>query len=60
MENTVFVHYLRKGYRPSRVLFLDGVNETCEPELYDEEMRRIFDRAQEPYYWDAGGPLRRW
>jgi hypothetical protein len=57
MENTLLVHYLRLGYRPSLALFLDGINETCEPELYDEEMKELFRIAQLNNYWDVGGPV---
>ena len=57
MENTLLAHYLRLGYRPSLALFLDGINETCEPELYDEEMKELFRIAQLGNYWDVGGPV---
>lgn len=57
MENTLVAHYLRLGYRPSLALFLDGINETCEPELYDQEMQELFRVAQLVYYWDVGGPV---
>lgn len=56
-ENELLVHHLRAGYRPARVLFLDGINESCQPFLYEDEMRELFRRAQVPIYWDAGGPL---
>ncbi|MBY0497762.1 MAG: SGNH/GDSL hydrolase family protein [Cyanobacteria bacterium] len=57
-ENVLMSHYLRLGYRPSLVVFLDGINESCEPEPYQREMRELFARAQQEYVWDAGGPLR--
>lgn len=56
-ENLLLNHYLRIGYRPSLVLFLDGVNEACEPHPYTREMITLFDKAQQGYSWDVGGPL---
>lgn len=56
-ENLLLNHYLRIGYRPSLVLFLDGVNEACEPHPYTREMITLFDKAQRGYNWDLGGPL---
>jgi hypothetical protein len=57
-ENALLAHYLRVGYRPALVLFLDGINESCTPEPYQEEMRELFRQAQRGYAWDAGGPFR--
>lgn len=56
-ENLLLNHYLRIGYRPAVAIFLDGINETCEPDLYQEEMRTLVGRAQEGYSWDVGGPV---
>lgn len=56
-ENLLLNHYLRVGYRPSMAVFLDGINETCEPELYHEEMGVLVARAQKGYRWDIGGPV---
>jgi hypothetical protein len=55
-ENVLLAHYLRAGYRPALVLFLDGVNEACQPEHYMDEMRELFRRAQLQHFWDLGGP----
>lgn len=51
-ENLLLVQFLRYGYRPSAVLFLDGVNESCDLVDYQEEMKRLFAKAQEGYRWD--------
>jgi len=56
-ENLLLNHYLRLGYRPSSVLFLDGINETCEPDPYLKEMTTLLNRAQDGYSWDIGGPV---
>jgi len=56
-ENLLLNHYLRLGYRPASVLFLDGINETCEPDPYLEEMTSLLNRAQNGYNWDIGGPV---
>lgn len=56
-ENLLLNQYLRQGYRPASVLFLDGINETCEPDPYLEEMTMLLDRSQQGYNWDIGGPV---
>lgn len=56
-ENLLFNHYLRLGYRPSLALFLDGINEGCEPQPYEDEMRFHFSKAQRGYTWEPGGPV---
>ncbi|MGE0862275.1 MAG: hypothetical protein AB7P34_00120 [Vicinamibacterales bacterium] len=56
-ENLLLNHYLRIGYRPSRVLFLDGINEACNTFPYRRELSNLFDRAQRGYDWDIGGPV---
>jgi hypothetical protein len=57
-ENLLLGRHLRMGLRPASVIFLDGINETCWPDLYDEEMSRLVRRAQREYAWDPGGPAR--
>ncbi|MEY4093427.1 MAG: hypothetical protein RLZZ53_626 [Acidobacteriota bacterium] len=57
MENRLFRTYLRAGYRPRRVVFLDGINEVCEPDLFSEQMKRLTIKAQEGYRWDFGAPV---
>ena len=56
-ENLLFNRYLRVGYRPAFAIFLDGINETCEPGLYAAEMNILVGRAQNNYIWDVGGPV---
>jgi len=56
-ENLLLSHYLRVGYRPSLVLFLDGLNEGCDTYPYRRELSALFDRAQDGYNWDLGGPV---
>jgi hypothetical protein len=50
-ENLLLNQYLRIGYRPSMALFLDGINEECDIQDYQAEMRLIFAKAQEGYSW---------
>lgn len=56
-ENLLLNHYLRIGYRPALAIFFDGINETCEPDLYLAEMNILVGRAQHDYIWDVGGPV---
>ncbi len=56
-ENMLLAHYLRIGYRPGLTLFLDGINETCQPEMYDAEIRELFRVVQRDNFWDVGGPM---
>ncbi len=56
-ENRLFNHYVRIGYRPALAIFLDGINESCDPDLYRAEMNILVDRAQKNYIWDIGGPV---
>lgn len=57
MENRLFRYYLRAGYRPARAIFLDGINEVCEPDLFSNQMQRLTARAQDGYHWDFGEPV---
>jgi hypothetical protein len=56
-ENLLLNHYLRIGYRPSLAIFLDGINESCESNLYEEEMNLLVEQAQQGYRWDFGQPV---
>lgn len=56
-ENLLLNQYLRSGYRPSLVVFLDGINEACQDGPYDSAMTELFERSQRGYNWDLGGPL---
>lgn len=58
MENRLMRYYLRAGHRPKRVIFLDGINEVCEPDLFSDQMKRLTIRAQEGYRWDFGEPVK--
>lgn len=51
-ENLLFTQYLRIGYRPSMVIFFDGINEACDIEDYQAEMGLLFAKAQKGYTWD--------
>lgn len=50
-ENQLFGDYLKAGYRPKMAIFLDGVNERCDIEVYQEQMKSLFNEASE-YSWD--------
>lgn len=50
-ENLLFRDYLKAGYRPKTAIFLDGVNERCDIEVYQEQMKSIFEEASE-YSWE--------
>jgi hypothetical protein len=56
-ENLLFNKYLQIGYRPAMAMFLDGINESCESDLYQRELRILVDRAQEGYSWEFGKPV---
>ncbi len=51
-ENLLLQRYLEIGYRPSAAIFLDGINERCDEEVYQEEMKMLFAKAQAEYEWD--------
>jgi hypothetical protein len=57
MENRLFEYYLRAGYRPARAMFLDGINEICDPDLFSEEMTRLTERVQGGYRPEFGKPV---
>jgi hypothetical protein len=57
MENRLLRYYLRAGYRPKQVIFLDGINEVCEPDLFSEQMQQLTTQAQEGYTWNFGDPV---
>ena len=52
-ENVLLNQYLRIGYRPSLAIFLDGINERCDMEDYQAELKRLFAKAQHRYEWDV-------
>ena len=57
METRLMTHYLRIGYRPALVIFLDGINESCEADLFEHEMSVLVDRTQHDYDWQFGRPV---
>lgn len=50
-ENMLFKDYLKAGYRPKMAIFLDGVNERCDIEVYQDQMKSLFEKASQ-YSWD--------
>lgn len=56
-ENRLLRHYLRLGYRPAAVLFLDGTNESCETDLYEDDLGDVVRLSQQGYRWDFGRPV---
>lgn len=57
IETRLLNHYLRIGFRPSAAWFLDGVNESCEPDLAEDELGQVVDRSQRGYRWDVSRPV---
>lgn len=57
METRLMSHYLRIGYRPATVIFLDGINESCEADLFEYEMSVLVDRTEHDYDWQFGRPV---
>lgn len=49
-ENLRLVQVLRYGYRPSRVIFLDGINESCRV-VDDERADSRFEDLLDAYRW---------
>jgi len=50
-ENLRLVQVLRYGYRPSRVIFLDGINESCRV-VDDERADPRFEDLLNAYRWE--------
>lgn len=51
-ENLLLVQFLRFGYRPSEVVFLDGINESCEVVDYQAKVDPKFEALLDRYRWD--------
>ena len=49
-ENILLNKYLFT-HKPKLVIFLDGINEQCEMDVYEAEFITIFEQAQIPYKW---------
>ena len=45
-ENLLLQSLLNSGLKPSRVVFLDGINERCSIKMYQKEMEVLFSEAQ--------------
>ena len=56
-ENRLLRHYLRLGYRPSAAVFLDGINESCEADVYDDDLGELVRLSQQGYRWDIAQPV---
>jgi hypothetical protein len=56
-ENRLLRHYLRLGYRPAAVVFLDGINESCETDIYEDDLGELVTLSQQGYRWDIGRPV---
>lgn len=51
-ENLQLVQFLRFGYRPSKVVFLDGINEACDVVDYEAKVDPRFEQLLDLYRWD--------
>lgn len=51
-ENRLLNHHLRNGARPRRAIFLDGINESCIPDSFDDDLAVLVSRAQDGYRWE--------
>ena len=48
-------HLLKKmleTHKPNYVIFLDGINERCKIDQYQNEMRQLFRKSQNIYNWE--------
>ena len=57
MENRLLNYYLRLGYGPAVAIFLDGINESCDQDLFDDELGRLVAKMQDGYAWEFGEPV---
>lgn len=57
-ENRRLANLLRAGYRPSRVLFLDGINEACEPDQVEDDLSTLVSQAQDGFLLQWTRPVR--
>lgn len=57
MENRLLNHYLRLGYRPAVAIFLDGINESCDQDLFDDELGKLVAQMADGYTWRFGEPV---
>lgn len=45
-ENLLLSILLKTGYKPSEIIFIDGINERCGIEVYEKEFNSLFLKAQ--------------
>ena len=57
-ENRRLASLLRAGHRPRRVLFLDGINEACEPDQIEDDLSALVSQAQEGFVLQWTRPVR--
>ena len=57
-ENLLFLRLLQSGYRPGLAIFLDGSNETCSINAYQDSTHAFFERAQIHYRWSVSEVFR--
>jgi hypothetical protein len=50
-ENILLEQLLAIGFVPSKVVFLDGINERCDIDVYQAEMAELFNTAQVAGNW---------
>lgn len=56
-ENRWLSHHLRLGFRPTIALFLDGINESCEADLAEDELGQLVELSQRGYSWQPARPV---
>jgi hypothetical protein len=57
-ENMLLKHLLAAGLVPSKVVFLDGINERCNIDVYQPQMGELFDTAQVATNWSTSSIFR--
>lgn len=57
-ENMLLRHLLAAGLLPSKVVFLDGINERCNIDVYQSQMSELFDTAQVAASWSSSSIYR--
>ena len=50
-ENVLFDSLARAGVKPAVAVFVDGLNERCDLDVYQKELAAEFARAQGEYQW---------
>jgi hypothetical protein len=50
-ENVLLESLLRAGLRPAVAVFVDGLNERCDLDVYQRELALLYARAQGEYDW---------